>query len=131
MAAPRWLARFNLYVTNRVLGPVASRMPGMGVVVHTGRRSHRQYRTPVLVFPRGGLLIIALTYGRQAQWVQNVLAAGGCELETQRRVLQLSEPRLFRKQRRREMPGFSTLPFLVRQVSEFLELRVSTLARAA
>lgn len=131
MPAPRWLAHFNLYVTNRVLGPVARWMPGMGVVLHTGRQSHRQYRTPVLVFPRGELLIIALTYGHQAQWVQNVLSAGGCELETRGRVLQLSGPRLFRKDQGREMPGFFTLPFLVRQVSEFLELRVSSLAQAA
>ncbi len=68
MPAPRWLARFNLYVTNRILGPLASRLPGMGVVLHVGRKTGRLYRTPVLIFRRGDRLIIALTYGRQSQW---------------------------------------------------------------
>src|ERR1051325_10162658 len=104
MPAPRWLARFNLYVTNRILGPLAKRLPGMGVVLHTGRRSHRRYRTPVLVFRRGELLIIALTYGGRAEWVQNVMAQGGCELETQGRILQLSNPQLFGGEQRRAMP---------------------------
>jgi hypothetical protein len=67
MPAPRWLARFNLQVTNRLLGPLARHMPGMGVVVHVGRKAHRQYRTPVLVFRRGDRLIIALTYGHESQ----------------------------------------------------------------
>ncbi len=50
MPDPRWLARFNLHVTNRLVGPLARHMPGMGVDVHVGRKTHRQYRTPVLVF---------------------------------------------------------------------------------
>jgi hypothetical protein len=78
MPAPRWLARFNLQVTNPLLGPLARHMPGMGVVVHVGRKTHRQYRTPVLVFLRGERLIIALTYGREAQWIANILAENGC-----------------------------------------------------
>ena len=38
MPAPRWLARFNLVVTNRLLGPLARHLPGMGVVLHIGRK---------------------------------------------------------------------------------------------
>jgi hypothetical protein len=38
MPAPRWLARFNLHVTNRIVGPLASLLPGMRVVVHVGER---------------------------------------------------------------------------------------------
>lgn len=87
MPLPRWVARFNLYVTNRLLGPLASRLPGMGVVIHVGRKTHRRYRTPVLVFRRGNRLIIALTYGRESQWVHNVLAQDGCRLETEGRTL--------------------------------------------
>jgi deazaflavin-dependent oxidoreductase (nitroreductase family) len=94
MPAPRWLARFNLHFTNRILGPLAKLVPGMGVIVHAGRKTHRQYRTPVLVFRRGPHFIIALTYGRESQWVQNVLANGECELETTARTLHLSNPRL-------------------------------------
>jgi hypothetical protein len=39
MPFPRWLARINLHITNRVLGPIASRSPGMAVVMHVGRKS--------------------------------------------------------------------------------------------
>jgi len=34
--------------------------------------------------------VIALTYGRESEWVKNVLAAGGCELETRGVRYQLS-----------------------------------------
>ena len=39
MPAPRWLARFNLHVTNRLVGPLARHMPGMGGAVHVGRKN--------------------------------------------------------------------------------------------
>ena len=81
MPFPRWLARVNLHITNRVLGPLARRIPRMGVVIHEGRKSRHKYQTPVMVFRRGNRCVIALTYGRDSQWVQNVLAANGCELE--------------------------------------------------
>ena len=125
MPAPRWLARFNLYVTNRILGPLARHMPGMGVVVHVGRKTHRQYRTPVLIFRRGDRLIIALTYGRESQWVANVLAANGCELETEGRRLRLSHPRLFHDEQRRTMPGLVRFVLGLLNVSDFLELAIA------
>jgi deazaflavin-dependent oxidoreductase (nitroreductase family) len=125
MPAPRWLARVNLYVTNRLLGPPARHMPGMGVVVHVGRKTHRQYRTPVLVFRRADRLIIALTYGRQSQWVANVLAENGCEIETEGRKLRLSHPHLFHDEERRAMPGFVRFMLGVLNVSDFLELSIA------
>ena len=124
MPAPRWLARFNLHVTNHLLGPLARRLPGWGVVLHIGRKTHRQYRTPVLVFRRGGGFIIALTYGRQSQWVHNVLAEGGCQLETQKRILRLSHPRLFHDEHRRAMPALVRLFLSLANVSDFLELKL-------
>ena len=122
MPAPQWLARFNLYVTNPLLGPLARRLPGMGVVLHTGRKTHRKYRTPVLVFRRDAKFIIALTYGPESQWVRNVLAQGGCELETQGRILRLSNPRLFHDEQRRALPGFFRPMLKLLNVSDFLEL---------
>jgi len=50
MALPKRLARFNLLVTNRVVGPFARRLPGFAVVSHVGRRSGRVYRTPVNLY---------------------------------------------------------------------------------
>ena len=125
MPAPRWLARFNLHVTNHLLRPVAKRLPGWGVVVHIGRKTRRQYETPVLTFRGGDHVIIALTYGRESQWVRNVLAQGGCELQTQRRTLRLSRPRVFHDEHRRAMPPLVRLMLGVLNVSDFLELTVA------
>ena len=46
MPLPRSVARFNRRVTNRLLGRLAPRLPGFGIVVHTGRKTQRRYRTP-------------------------------------------------------------------------------------
>ena len=122
MPAPRWLARFNLHVTNPILGPLAKYLPGMGVIVHEGRKTHQHYRTPVLVFRRDQHFIIALTYGRESQWEQNVLANGGCDLETSGRHLHATEPRLLHDAERRMMPGFVRMVLGLINVSDFLEV---------
>lgn len=96
----------------------------MGVIVHTGRKTHRQYRTPVLVFRRGERLIIALTYGHESQWVQNLLAQKGCELTTEGRTLRLAEPRLFHDPQHSAMPALIRLILRLFNVSDFLELTV-------
>ena len=49
MALPRWLARFNVAVTNRLMLPIARVLPWFGIVEHIGRRSGRHYQTPVNV----------------------------------------------------------------------------------
>jgi hypothetical protein len=42
-------------------------MPGLGVVVHRGRRSGRVYQTPVNVFATEDGYVVALTYGPDAE----------------------------------------------------------------
>jgi deazaflavin-dependent oxidoreductase (nitroreductase family) len=122
MPLPRFIARVNRRVTNRLLGGLATRLPGFGVVVHTGRRSRRQYRTPVNVFQRGDRYIIALTYGPNTDWVRNVLAHGGCTLETRGRTLRLSRPRLFQDESRYAVPAPVRLILGIVNVCDFLEL---------
>ena len=92
MALPRRLARFNRVVTNRVTRPFAAFLPGFAVVVHTGRRSGREYRTPVNAFKRGDGYVIVLTYTSRSDWVANVLAAGGCELVHFGRRIRVGRP---------------------------------------
>jgi deazaflavin-dependent oxidoreductase (nitroreductase family) len=126
MPLPRSLARFNGLVTNRLLDPIARLLPGWGVVVHAGRKTHRQYRTPVLIFRDGDRVIICLTYGRESDWVRNVLAQGGCQLETQGRTLQLSRPNLFHDESRGAVPALNRLALGVINVSDFLELTIGS-----
>ena len=78
----RWLAKFNILVTNRITGLFAGYVPGFGILTHVGRKSGKIYRTPINVFRVLKGFIVALTYGSQSEWVKNVLAAGGCQLKT-------------------------------------------------
>ncbi|MBR7838634.1 nitroreductase family deazaflavin-dependent oxidoreductase [Actinospica durhamensis] len=48
------------------------------VVVHTGRRSGREYRTPLVLVAVPEGFVVELTYGPNVDWLRNVEAAGGC-----------------------------------------------------
>ena len=94
MVLPRAVARFNRKVTNPIARALVTRVPGWGLIVHRGRRSGRAYCTPVAVFRRPDGVVVALTYGPGAEWVQNVLAAGGAVLERGDRRTRLVNPRV-------------------------------------
>jgi deazaflavin-dependent oxidoreductase (nitroreductase family) len=126
MPLPRFVARFNRRVTNRVLAPLALHLPMFGVVLHRGRRSGRAYRTPVNLFRRPGGVVIALTYGPDSDWVRNVLAADGCTVETRGHTLQLRSPRLIHDERRRCMPPVLRPIGRLGGVSDFLELSLAS-----
>jgi deazaflavin-dependent oxidoreductase (nitroreductase family) len=122
MPAPRSVARFNRLVTNRLTGPLAPTLPGFGVVLHTGRRSGKGYRTPVNVFARRGGFAIALTYGPDAEWVRNVLASGTCMLQTRGRTFTLTQPRLVHDPQQRAVPALVRIVLRLLDVADFLEL---------
>jgi deazaflavin-dependent oxidoreductase (nitroreductase family) len=100
----RWVAAFNLAVTNRITSRFAARLPGFGILTHVGRKSGKVYRTPVNVFRAPAGFLIALTYGRDSEWVKNVLKAGGCQLETREERHQLSSPTIVHDATRRRFP---------------------------
>ena len=75
-----------------------------------------------MIFRRGEHFLIALTYGRNSQWVQNILSQGSCELETMGQTLRLSQPRIVHDTRRRVMPLFVRIPLRLLNASDFLEL---------
>jgi|HubBroStandDraft_4_1064222.scaffolds.fasta_scaffold66723_2 deazaflavin-dependent oxidoreductase (nitroreductase family) len=64
-------------LTNRF----SDRLPDFGILTQVGRKSGMVSRTPVNVFRAPEGFLVALTYGRDCEWVKNVLVAGGCELE--------------------------------------------------
>ena len=123
--APRWLARFNRRFTNRLTARVATRLPGLAMLVHTGRKSGTVYRTPINVFKHGNRLVIALTYGPRTEWVRNVQASGGCLLEMRGQTLAVSEPRLVHDRRRSAVPVPVRIVLGVLGVADFLELTPS------
>jgi deazaflavin-dependent oxidoreductase (nitroreductase family) len=122
MALPRGLAAFNRRVTNHVTGPFARWLPGFGVIVHRGRRSQREYRSPANVFVAEGGYVVALTYGANSDWVKNVLAAGGCDLVTRGRTVHLTAPEIFHDEARRHVPRLVRPILRVMGVADFMRL---------
>ncbi|WP_082972754.1 nitroreductase family deazaflavin-dependent oxidoreductase [Mycobacterium sp. E2497] len=126
MPAHRSLARFNRRATNRVVGQLAPWLPGFGVVVHTGRNSKREYRTPVNVFRVPDGYVIALPFGPEADWVRNVIAAGGCELRVRGGRIKLASPELFHDEQRRHAHPVVRGILRFANVTDFLRLRFTS-----
>jgi deazaflavin-dependent oxidoreductase (nitroreductase family) len=124
MPLPRALARANRVGLNRVMRRVAPRLPGFGLLTHRGRRSGREFRTPINLFAHGGGYRIALTYGADADWVRNVLAAGECTVVTRGRTLRLTDPRLVVDRTRTGIPAPARVVLGVIDVQQFLDLAV-------
>jgi deazaflavin-dependent oxidoreductase (nitroreductase family) len=87
------LARINKRITNPVMRRFA-RIPPMAIVVHRGRSSGSEYRTPVFAFPTDQGFAIALTFGHEVDWLKNVLAAGSCKLVRQGHTIEAGNPRV-------------------------------------
>ena len=89
------LARFNRRGPNRVIGKIAGRrLSPVAYMLHQGRKSGRQYRTPVMPLPLGDGFLVSLPYGPDRDWVRNVVAAGHCTLLRGGRRFELTGPRL-------------------------------------
>jgi deazaflavin-dependent oxidoreductase (nitroreductase family) len=94
VAFRRRIAHFNKRIVNPIQRQWADRLPPWAVVVHHGRISGRRYETPVVAHLHDGQVVIALFYGADADWVRNVMAAGGGELIRRRRTRALTDPRI-------------------------------------
>ena len=118
----RWLAKFNIAVTNRITGLFAGWLPGFGILTHVGRKSGKVYRTPINVFRISSGFIIALTYSSNSEWAKNVLAAGGCELKTWGKKYQLFAPAVVHDPTRRRFPIPVRLVLKLVGADEYMEL---------
>ncbi len=125
----RWVAAFNLAVTNRITGPFASWLPMFGIITHIGRKSGRRYRTPVNVFRAPQGFLIALTYGRDSEWVKNIVAAGECQLETRRVLYQLTAPMIVHDPSRRSFPLPVRIVLAIIGATDFLQLSIASTVR--
>ena len=121
----RWVAAFNLAVTNRITSRFAGRLPGFGIVTHIGRKSGRLYRTPVNVFRAPEGFLIALTYGRESEWVKNVVTAGGCQLETRGVRCLLSAPTIVHDPTRQRFPLPVRIALRLIGTTDFMQLSTS------
>ena len=125
MPIPRIVRQWNKAGLNRVTRHIAPWAPGFGVVIHRGRRSGRLYQTPVNVFAAVDSYVFALTYGPDTDWVKNVRAAGGCELRTRGRAIQLTSPRLYHDQSRQGIRPLERQVLRMIGVADFLSLKTA------
>lgn len=117
MRLPQWLAEFNRYFTNPIQRIWAGWLPAMGIIEHVGRKSGKEYRTPVNVFTTGDGLAVLLTYGPNRDWVKNLTAANGGRIKHYGKSAGYTNPRVVTKAEAAPSvkglwrPLFSILPF--------------------
>jgi deazaflavin-dependent oxidoreductase (nitroreductase family) len=124
MVAPR--SRAVRPFTNRVINPILRRfagwVPGFAILSYVGRKSGRTYQIPMKVFRDGDDYLIALTYGREVQWVANVVAAGRCELRERGTTVQLTNPRVFTDPSSRLVPRPVRVFLRLLRVTDYVRL---------
>ena len=82
----RRLIRAIARVVNPLVLRIAGRrhMPVLGIVHHRGRRTGRDYATPLGIRPTAGSgFVIPLTFSGASAWYQNIRAAGECVITYQ------------------------------------------------
>lgn len=82
---------------SRAMKPFALKSAGTAgayasVIHHVGRRSGRTYETPVVAVPTADGFAIALPYGPNTDWLNNVLAKGSAVLVTDGRTYAVDDP---------------------------------------
>jgi deazaflavin-dependent oxidoreductase (nitroreductase family) len=126
-ATPR-IARLRPFTT-RLFNPlarhVAGWLPWFGILTYLGRTSGRTYHTPINVFRHGDNYVFALTYGRDVQWVKNVLAADGATLRTRGRDVRLVDPVIYTDPSRRLMPLPVRIVLRFDRVDDFVRMRAA------
>ena len=129
MPLPRAVARFNRATFNLIVRRFVGRVPPTMLVSHMGRKSGKTYQTPVFGFPTADGFIIALTYGPEADWVRNVLAAGRCDVTYRNRRITLIDPALLDADPLTQaVPGIIQRVLRLMKVRDFLTMRVAPLA---
>ncbi len=87
------LRKFNRAILNPITRSlVAGRSPLCSLVYHVGRRSGKEYATPVMAAIDEGHIFIPLTYGPDTDWYLNVQAAGRCRVKIKGTVYSASKP---------------------------------------
>lgn len=129
MPLPRAVARFNRVATNRITEPLAAHLPAFAVLVHRGRVSGSEYRTPVNCWVDDRAAVVALTYGRDTDWLKNLRAAGGGVVLSRGWEHRVGSPVLIGPVVPDAIPGPIRLILNLLDVHEFVEFPVLSRAR--
>ncbi len=88
--------RVQKMVNPIILKIAGTRFRSLSILKHVGRRSDREFVTPVTAFPLGDGFVLALLYGdlTTVDWCRNVMAAGKCTLKTLGQEFMLERPEI-------------------------------------
>ncbi len=85
--------KFNRAILNPIVRSLtAGRASFTSLVYHIGRRSGKEYATPVMAVLKNGYIYIPLTYGPDTDWCLNVQAAGFCRVKIKGKVYSANNP---------------------------------------
>jgi hypothetical protein len=65
-----------------------------GLLVHRGRSSGREYRTPLVIRPVEGGFVIPMPFGESTQWAKNILTGGVGQIVWNGRTWDVDSPEL-------------------------------------
>ncbi len=124
----RRVVRFAAHILNPAVLLIAGRRwnPVVGILHHRGRRSGRAYATPLGMRPLGDSFIMPRTFGEDAAWYRNVLAAGGCVVTYRGSDYTLVEPEVIDYATAAPaFPRYERLQFRLIGINEYLRLRLT------
>jgi deazaflavin-dependent oxidoreductase (nitroreductase family) len=116
-------------LNKRIGNPAMMRLAGRryffaGVIRHTGRRSGREYATPIWAVPTTEGVVISLPFGESADWLKNLLAAGRATIETRGEIWEVAEPEVLdRETAWPSLPRRARLLFGLAGIERHLKLR--------
>ena len=99
------------------------RFRAYSILKHIGRKSGREYLTPVTAYPLGDGFVVALLYGDGANvdWCRNVMTTGKCTLKTLGQEYMLERPEIIpASQALQAYPLFLRLYLVSRRIQQFL-----------
>ncbi|MFZ5880219.1 MAG: nitroreductase/quinone reductase family protein [Chloroflexota bacterium] len=87
------LRKFNRTIFNPIIKLFAGRFL-YSLVYHTGRRSGKEYATPVVAAKKDEFIFIPLPYGANTDWFLNVQAKGKCDVKIKGKLFSLTNPEI-------------------------------------
>src|SRR6266852_8043988 len=124
----RRVVRFAARLINPTVLLIAGRRWNsiVGILHHRGRRSGRAYATPLGMRPLGDTFVMPRTFGADAAWYRNVLAAGGCIVTYRGRDYTLVDPEVIDYETAAPaFPRYERLQFRLVGINQYLRLRLA------
>ena len=123
----RRVVRFAARFVNPLVLLIAGRpwMPVVGILRHRGRRSGREYATPIGMRPLGDGFVIPRTFSDNAAWYQNVKAAGEGRITYLGRHYRVVEPEVVDYTTAKPaFPRYELAQFRLIGINEYMRMRV-------